>query len=94
VSLPSCTTCGIRSAVAMQAAKNILDFDWANAPMLDQLLILFRYGPVRKSWGFPLVALAFLLVVGAGIWLGLRLLKAIDRGKASSSELATVRGAA
>ena len=94
LSLPSCTTCGVRSAVAMQSAKNILDFDWANAPMLDQLLILFRYGPVRRSWGFPLVALAFLLVVGAGIWLGLRLLKSIDRGNASRSELATVRGAA
>ena len=78
----------------MQAAKSILDFDWASAPMLEQLLILFRYGPVPRSWGFPLVALAFLLVVGAGIWLGLRLLKAIDRENASSSELATMRGAA
>jgi 4-amino-4-deoxy-L-arabinose transferase-like glycosyltransferase len=85
ISLPACTTCGIGSAVAMQAAKNILDFDWSNAPMLVQLLILLQFGPVRKSWSLPLAAVAFVLLVGGGALLGWRQLKAVEAVAASTS---------
>jgi hypothetical protein len=85
VSLPACTTCGIGSAVAMQAAKNILDFDWSNAPLLVQFLILMQFGPVRKSWSLPLAAVAFVLLVGGGALLGWRQLKAVEAVAASTS---------
>jgi hypothetical protein len=69
----------------MQAAKNILDFDWSNAPMLVQLLILLQFGPVRKSWSLPLAAVAFVLLVGGGALLGWRQLKAVEAVAASTS---------
>jgi glycosyl transferase family 22 (putative mannosyltransferase) len=83
LSPPACTTCGARSAVALQAGKDVIDFDWANAPLLDQIRILMRYGPVHRGWSLPLVALALVLLVGAGVWLGWRLLKVIESQTAS-----------
>lgn len=94
VSLPVCTTCGIGSAVAMQAAKNILDFDWSNAPMLVQILILLQFGPARKSWILPLAAVAFVLLVSSGIVLGWRQLKAVEAAAASASDQAVLASAA
>jgi hypothetical protein len=90
VSLPVCTTCGIGSEVAMQAAKNILDFDWSNAPMLVQTLILLQFGPARKSWILPLAAVAFGLLVSSGTLLGWRQLKAVEGVAASASDQAVL----
>jgi hypothetical protein len=94
VSLPVCTTCGIGSEVAMQGAKNILDFDWSNAPMLVQTLILLQFGPARKSWILPLAAIAFGLLVTSGTLLGWRQLKAVEGVAASASDQAVVASAA
>jgi len=85
VSLPPCMTCGAESALAVEAAKSVVDFDWARAPMLEQLRLLMQYGPTPRKLSLVAICLVLVPFVGLVGRLGWRLLRLAEAEQGSDA---------
>jgi hypothetical protein len=86
-------TCGAESVLAVQAAKNVVDFEWARAPLLEQLRILMQYGLSHRSWsllGIGIVMVPSLLLVCRLGWRLLRVVEAPPDTQATHGAVLTV----